>query len=98
MVSATADPVLTITRLEARVTGLERLLAEKSRLLRVLTRELCEDDLITLSRLASGRPPLPRAGFGLLGWRETTALSSGDVDRTMKELWRSVAPPRLDED
>jgi hypothetical protein len=42
---------------------------------------------------AAGLPPLPRAGFGLRGWRETTALVPGDVEKTMKELWRSVTPP-----
>jgi hypothetical protein len=56
-----------------------------------LTRELCDDDLASFSRLASGLPSLSRAGIGLVGWRETTALSSGDVERTMSDLWRSLA-------
>jgi hypothetical protein len=88
----------TIRRLEARVARLEKSLAERSKFLRHLTRELCEEDLVTVSRVSCGLPPLPRAGFGLRGWRETTALSSGDVDRTMEEVWRSVTPPGEDPD
>jgi hypothetical protein len=88
----------TIRRLETRIARLEKSLADRSRLLRHLTRELCDEDLVTLSRVTCGLPPLPRAGFGLRGWRETTTLSSGDVDRTMEEVWRSVTPPRDDPD
>jgi hypothetical protein len=85
-----------ITRLEARVSSLEKLLAQRSRLIRQLSRVICEEDLMSLSRLTVGRAPLPRAGFGLRGWRETTAVTSGDVDKTMAELWRATAPPVLD--
>lgn len=80
-----------IARLEARVSTLETALGKRSRLLRALTRELCDDDLASFSRLASGLPSLARAGIGLVGWRETTALTSGDVERTMSDLWRSLA-------
>jgi hypothetical protein len=80
-----------IARLEARVSALETALGKRSRLLRALTRELCDDDLASFSRLAAGLPPLPRAGIGIVGWRETTALTSGDVERTMSDLWRSLA-------
>jgi hypothetical protein len=52
--------------------------------------------LMNLSRLAAGQPPIPRAGFGLRGWRETTSPTTGDVDKTMAELWRAAAPPVLD--
>lgn len=90
------SPSVTIARLEARVARLERLLEEKSRTLRYLARELCDEDLATLSRASCGLPPLPRAGFGLRGWHETTLLSSGDVEKTMAELWRSVTPPEED--
>jgi hypothetical protein len=96
MVNDERDGAATIERLKARVTSLERLLADRSRLLRQLARVICEDDLMSLSRLAVGQPPIPRAGFGLRGWRETTAFSSGDVEKTMAELWRAAAPPVLD--
>ena len=87
-----------LARLRAQVEGLERSLTEKSRLLRALTMELCPEDLVSLSRLASGLAPKPRAAFGLLDWRETTALSAGDVDRTLEQLWRSLSHRRLAED
>lgn len=93
-----ADPHAEVLRLEARVAELERILGERSRVLRYLARELCEEDLLTFSRSACGLPPLARAGFGLRGWRETTVLSSGDVDRTMRELWRTLTPPGSDPD
>ena len=64
--------------------------------MRQMTRVVCEEDLMNLSRLVAGEPPVPRAGFGLRGWRESTAPTEGDVDRTMEELWRSAAPPVLD--
>jgi hypothetical protein len=96
MVNEGMDPAATIARLEARVAALERLAADRSRLLRQATRVVCEEDLMNLSRLAAGQPPIPRAGFGLRGWRETTAPTMGDVDKTMAELWRAAAPPVLD--
>ncbi len=96
MVNAGTNPAEVVERLEARVVALERLLADRSRLLRQLARVVCEDDLMSLSRLAVGQPPIPHAGFGLRGWRETTAFSSGDVEKTMAELWRAAAPPVLD--
>lgn len=98
MVSATRDPQSEIARLEARVETLERLLSQRSRFLRTLARDLCEDDLVSLSRLAAGLPPFARAAFGLHAWRETTALTAGDVERTMRELWRSLSPSALDEE
>jgi len=96
MVNGGVNPVEMVEQLEARVAALEQLLADRSRLLRQLARVICEDDLISLSRLTVGQPPIPRAGFGLRGWRETTSVSSGDVDKTMAELWRTAAPPALD--
>lgn len=96
MVSEGMDPAATIARLEARVATLERVVADRSRLLRQVTRVVCEEDLMNLSRLAAGQPPIPRAGFGLRGWRETTSPTMGDVDKTMAELWRAAAPPVLD--
>ena len=96
MVNGEGDTAATVARLESRVKSLEQLLADRSRLLRQLARVVCEDDLMSLSRLTVGQPPIPRAGFGLRGWRETTAVSGGDVDKTMAELWRAAAPPALD--
>jgi len=96
MVNGGVNPVEMVEQLEARVAALEQLLADRSRLLRQLARVICEDDLMSLSRLTVGQPPIPRAGFGLRGWRETTSVSSGDVDKTMAELWRTAAPPALD--
>lgn len=96
MVKEGADAAAVIARLEARVAALERALEDRSRLLRQATRIVCEEDLLNLSRLVAGLPPIPRAGFGLRGWRETTTPTEGDVDKTMEELWRSAAPPALD--
>ncbi|MGH9366322.1 MAG: hypothetical protein ACRD3M_01450 [Thermoanaerobaculia bacterium] len=98
MVGGAADPASEITRLEARVARLEKLLAARSRLLREMTAELCPYDLSNLSRLATGLPPITRSAFGLADWRETTALSSGEVDRTMEQLWRSLARRRDEEE
>jgi len=87
-----------VARLEARVARLEKLLGVRSRLLRELADELCPDDLVSLSRLASGLPPLVKSAFGLADWRETTALTAGDVEKTMKQLWRSAAHRRDEEE
>jgi hypothetical protein len=96
MVMGESESAASVARLESRVAALERMLEDRSRLLRQLSRVICEEDLMNLSRLAVGRPPLPRSGFGLRGWRETTAVTTGDVDQTMAELWRAAAPPVLD--
>jgi len=83
-----------IARLEARVARLEELLAAKSRLLGELAGELCLDDLVNLSRRVGGLPRLDRKPFGLSDWRETTALSSGDVETTLEQLWHSLTRAR----
>ena len=85
------DPVA-IARLQARVERLEELLAERSRLLRSLARGLCEEDLVALSRAASGLPPVLRSDVGSLSWQDTTRLTSADVEKTMTALWRAAAP------
>jgi hypothetical protein len=87
------DPRLEIAYLEARVAALEKRLAERSAALRAVARDACEEDLVNLSRAAMGLPPMPRAGFGLRGWKETTTLAPSEVEGTMRELWRSVTPP-----
>jgi hypothetical protein len=89
------NPDWTIAYLEARVAYLEEQLVETSAIYRAFVREACDEDVINASRAAMGLPPLPRAGFGLRGWRETTTLVPGDVERTMHELWRSVTPPNF---
>lgn len=91
------NPDWTIAYLEARVACLEEQLVETSAIYRAFVREACDEDVINASRAAMGLPPLPRAGFGLRGWRETTTLVPGDVERTMHELWRSVTPPNFGE-
>ena len=96
MVSEELDAAAVIARLEERVATLERVVADRSRLLRQITRVVCDEDVMNLSRLAAGEPPIPRAGFGLRGWRETTSTTVGDVDKTMAELWRAAALPALD--
>jgi hypothetical protein len=53
MVSAQEQPAQTIARFQARVASLERLLADRSRLLRQLPRVVCDDDLMSFSRLTS---------------------------------------------
>jgi hypothetical protein len=83
----------TIAYLEARVAYLEKELVETSAIYRTFVREACDEDVINASRAAMGLPPLPRAGFGLRGWRETTTLVPAEVESTMNELWRSVTPP-----
>ena len=93
-----SEAALEIARLTARVEKLERLLGDRSRVLRDLTPELCMDDLVNLSRLSAGLPPLARAAFGLADWRETTALTAGDVEVTMEQLWRSLRPPDREEE
>jgi len=85
----------TIAYLEARVAHLEKVLSERSAMLRIFTKQSCDEDVINASRAALGLPPLPRAGFGLRGWKETTALAPAEVETTMRELWRSVTPPDL---
>jgi hypothetical protein len=81
-----------IERLQARVERLEALLSKRSEMMRQLIAELCADDLVNASRLAGGLPPLGRAAFGLGQWRETTALTTSDVDKTFQQLWRSLSP------
>lgn len=88
----------TIARLEARVATLERKLAERSMWIRALARDARDEELIRLERAVLGLPPLPRPGFGLRGWSETTSLSSGEVESTLRELWRSLTPFELTED
>jgi len=81
-------------QLAARVERLEQGLAERSRLLRRLAGEACDDDVLVLSWLATGSRPPISGDRGLRRWVETTELTTADVESTMRELWRTD-PPRL---
>jgi len=94
MVEEAEDAAATIARLEARVAALEEKLDARSRTLRALSQELCEEDLIRLSRLASGRAPHPGSDSSLLGFREGTELVPAEVESTLEDLWRSLLFPR----
>ncbi|MCP4659874.1 MAG: hypothetical protein GY856_31105 [bacterium] len=86
--------------LEARVEALEAALAARSRQLRQLQEHLLPEDLLLLSRLANGLPPLPRQAYDLSLWTETTEMTPADVEDTLRDLWRSLAvlddPPARD--
>ena len=80
----------TVARLEARIDALEKKLEERSRFIQAITRELCETDRITVTRLAAGRASLPGADHSLLGFRETAELQPAEVFATMDELWEAL--------
>lgn len=90
MVEEAEDAAATIARLEARVAALEQRLGARSRTLRALSRELCEADLISFSRVASGRAPHPGSDVSLLGFQEATDLVPVEVESTLNDLWRSL--------
>ncbi|HEV7670225.1 MAG TPA: hypothetical protein VGS22_17035 [Thermoanaerobaculia bacterium] len=82
---------LRIARLEARVASLEAALVRRSTELRELQRLLPSRELLTLWRLSGGLPPVPRGRYDLDVWRETTALSTANVEETLLDLWQSLA-------
>ncbi len=86
------EAALRIARLEARVAALEGALVRRSNELRELQRHLPGRELLNLSRLAGGLPPVPRGRYDLEVWRETTALSTANVEVTLLDLWQSLAP------
>ena len=92
MVEDPTDAEATIAQLRARLAEVERVLEEKSALLRVLAAELCEADLIALTRIASGRGPDVGADVSLLGLRPSILLKPADVETTVQRLWRSLPP------
>jgi hypothetical protein len=94
MVDDSEDAAGTIASLEARVSSLEEKLRARSEVLRALAQEVCEADLIRISRAAAGRPPHPGSDFSLIGFRERTELVAADVETTLEELWRSFLFPR----
>jgi hypothetical protein len=86
-----------IARLEARVARLEAALEERSRELRLIQRHVCQRDLLIIARLRAGLPPLPRGAYEPAFWRETTELTSADVEETLRDLWTSLIPPQAEE-
>lgn len=89
----TADPRRAIARLEARVAALEEILAERSRELQLIQQHVCRRDLLLISRLRAGLPPLPRGAYDPAFWRETVELENADVEETLSDLWASILPP-----
>ena len=90
-----------IAFLEAKVETLEEALRRRSRVLRKIQRQVCQDDLLQVSRIEAGLPPLPRQAYDVALWPETTELTSADVEQTMRDLWRSLEPredPAFEED
>jgi hypothetical protein len=87
-----------IVELEAQVEALTAALVRRSRELRLLQGHLCRRDLVTLSRLAAGLPAFARGAYEPDLWRETTALTSAEVDITLEDLWRSLLPLGQGED
>jgi hypothetical protein len=85
-----ADESPTIARLEARVAALEAALERRSRELRLLQSALPARALIVLSRLLAGLPPSPVSPYDPAHWRETTELTSAEVEETLTDLWRSL--------
>ncbi|MCP3960106.1 MAG: hypothetical protein GY719_19850 [bacterium] len=78
--------------LEAKVEALEEALRRRSEVLRKVQREVCQDDLLQISRIEAGLPLLPRQAYDVSLWPETTELTTADVEQTMTDLWRSLAP------
>ena len=84
--------------LAAQVERLEQGNAERSRLIRRLAGELCDDDVLVLSWLATGSRPPISGDRGSRRWVETTDLTGADVETTMRELWRTDLPRLSDEE
>ncbi|MEM7586147.1 MAG: hypothetical protein AAF560_22340 [Acidobacteriota bacterium] len=81
-----------IAFLEARVASLESALERRSRIHRMIQREVSSDDLLVISRIEAGLPPLPDQAYDVELWPETTDLTAADVEQTMTDLWRSLQP------
>jgi hypothetical protein len=87
-----SEEQLEIAHLQAQVTALEAALARRSRELRLIQTYICRRDLILVSRLVSGFPPLPFGAYEPAFWQETTELTGAHVEETLIDLWRSLAP------
>ena len=81
-----------IARLEARIEALEAALEQRSRELRIIQNLVSERDLVNISRILAGRPPLPHGDLQLEAWNETTELQPADVESTLNGLWSSIQP------
>ena len=79
-----------IAQLEARVAALEEALERRSRELRLLQQSVCACDLVSISRILAGQPPLSRNAYEPGYWRETAELTEADVEETLEDLWSSV--------
>ncbi len=86
------EAALRIARLEARVEALEAALLRRSDELRALQRLLPGRELLNLSRLKGGLPPLASGSYDLDVWRETTQLTTANVEDTLRDLWQSLTP------
>ena len=84
------DDAIAISRLQARIQSLERMLRKSSELIGLLAREVCPDDQKLLHRIAFGQARLPRAVD--LSWHETTQLTPSNVESSMTELWKAIVP------
>ncbi|MFP5285174.1 MAG: hypothetical protein ACLGI9_05500, partial [Thermoanaerobaculia bacterium] len=69
-----------IARLQARVAALEALLERRSRELRQIQKQVCHRDLLVISRISAGLPPLPFGAFDPDFWQETTNLTAAEVE------------------
>lgn len=98
MISPTPEH-LRIAELEAQVEALEQALQQRSRELRAIQSLVCPHDLLLISRVAAGLPPLPRhfANEPDL-WRETTQLTPADVEDVLNDVWGSLTAPAAKED
>ena len=96
MKDETVDPRL--ARLAARVEALEAALEARSRELRLIQRHCCARDLGLIARIRAGLPPLGRFAHDVEAWRETTELTPAEVEPVLRDLWRSLTPPELDDD
>lgn len=84
-----------LERLRARVAALESALERRSHELRLIQRYVCQRDFLLIARLQAGLSPLPRGAFEPGFWRETTALTTADVEDTLQDLWTSLTPPNI---
>lgn len=86
------EPQRTIERLAARVTALEAALEQRSREILLIQRLACKRDLVLISRIRAGLPPLPHGAYEPAFWHESTELAQADVKETLEDLWSSLVP------
>jgi hypothetical protein len=79
-----------VEQLQARVAALEETLERRSRELRLIQQSVCARDLVSISRILAGLPPLSRSTYEPGLWRETTELTEADVEETLEDLWSSL--------